>query len=237
MRTLRRRRTGRSSYRRSGPQIRGPGLPARRGRSGCAGEPVFQLPPRPAGDDSQPHRRPGGSGPASGEPLHGAAPSSFGCAYADRHPEGGTALQPSSSGGPEAVGAVSGDAASLSQGPGEQRLLQLLVSQQLAQGAPHPSIGGGDGGQAGVGCQGRPLRRPQQQAGPRCGGGGGRCFFSRSRRRGDHCGCDPPRSRQRAAGRRRLTAGRQLERQEEEGRRWRRWRTAGVPYAEPRGAG
>ncbi len=82
-------------------------------------------------------------------------PSSFGCASADRHPEGGTALQPSASGGPEAVGAVSRNAASLSQGPeGEQRLLQLLVSQQVAQGAPHPSIGGRDGGQAGVGRQG-----------------------------------------------------------------------------------
>ena len=32
----------------------------------------------------------------------------------------------------EAVGAVGGDATALSQGPGEQRLLQLLVSQQAA---------------------------------------------------------------------------------------------------------
>ena len=60
-----------------------------------------------------------------------------------------------------------------------------------------------------------------------------------SRRRGDHSGCGPPRSRQRAARRRRRTAGRRLEGQEEAGpwRRCRRQRTAGVPHADPRGAG
>ncbi len=77
-------------------------------------------------------------------------------------PEGGAVVQSPTSGDPKAIGAVGGDAASLSQGPGEQCLLQLLVSQQAAQGAPHPSLGGGDGGQAGVGRQGRPFRRPQQ---------------------------------------------------------------------------
>ncbi len=67
---------------------------------------------------------------------------------------------PPASGGPEAVRAAGGDLRLCPRGPGEQRLLQLLVPQQGAQGAPHPSLGGGDGGQAGVGCQGRPLRRP-----------------------------------------------------------------------------
>jgi hypothetical protein len=42
--------------------------------------------------------------------------------------------------------------------------------------------------------------------GPRCGGGGGRRFFYRPRGRGDHSGCDPPRSRQRTV-RRRQAAG------------------------------
>ncbi len=60
---------------------RGGGVPAAQHRR--RGGPVLQLPSRPAGDDSQPHRRSGGSGPASGEPLHGAAMSSFGCASAD----------------------------------------------------------------------------------------------------------------------------------------------------------
>ncbi len=63
-------------------------------------------------------------------------------APADRHPEGGAVVQSPASSGPEAVGAAGGDAAALSQGPGEQRLLQLLVPQQAAQGAPHPSLGG-----------------------------------------------------------------------------------------------
>jgi hypothetical protein len=78
--TLRRRTTGQSSYRRSGPRIRGPGSPVRRGRSGCATSPTRRADsstvsnsPRPAGGDSEPHRRPGGGGPASAEPLHGAA--------------------------------------------------------------------------------------------------------------------------------------------------------------------
>ncbi len=130
-------------------------------------------------------------------------------------------------------------AASLSQGPGEQRLLQLLVSQQAAQGAPHPAIGGGHGGQSGVGRQGRPLRRPQQQAGPRCGGGGGHRFSFGSRGRGDHSGWGPPRGRRRAARWRPRTAGRRLEGQEEAGTRWRcrQQRTAGVPHADPCGTG
>jgi hypothetical protein len=93
-----------------------------------------------------------------------------------------------------------------------------------------------DGGQAGVGPQGRPLRRPQQQTGPRRGGISGRRFFSRARRRGDHGSCNPPRSRQRATRQRRRTVGQQLSGQEEAGTQWRRW-TAGVPHAEPRGAG
>ncbi len=51
---------------------RGGGVPAAQHRR--RGEPVLQLSSCPTGDDSEPHRRRGGGGPASGEPLYGAAP-------------------------------------------------------------------------------------------------------------------------------------------------------------------
>ncbi len=73
-------------------------------------------------------------------------PPPVGCAPADRHTEGGAVTQTPSPGFSEAVGAVGGDATALSQRPGEQRLLQLLVPQQAAQGAPHPAVGGEHGG-------------------------------------------------------------------------------------------
>ena len=55
----------------------GGGIPAAQHRR--RGEQVFQLSPRPAGGDSEPHRRPGGGRPASAEPLHGAAAPPLGC--------------------------------------------------------------------------------------------------------------------------------------------------------------
>jgi hypothetical protein len=127
--------SGRRRPTRTAPQRQSQGLVHNSGRDvraagHCRREvPFLQLLARPPLGDSGPHRRPRRGCATPGEPLHRTPSPTVGCAPVDGLPAGGAALQPAASRLPEAVKAPHRDA-------GEQRLLPLLVSQQVAQVNP-----------------------------------------------------------------------------------------------------